>query len=214
MNEFLWLLLSFLPLIGGTITREGTAPIQDDDSLDADEVEAEFNKIFTLLGGKNIDATNIENDSLVTALYADDSVTLAKINEGVFESIAKYTSDTAFSATLGGNPNDLPINAAATTINHSPVKSGNKLLIMAYVPWDTVSSSRVDGIRVEVDGVDQDLSAKVETNDSGEGESTCWALVDTTAVSMAIQVEMMVTTGSITNQSGHPTFILIAEIKQ
>lgn len=122
----------------GTITREGTAPIARGDTSSGTELEAEINKIHTLINGNidnanvaadaDISGTKLGNATLTAGRIADSTITGARFAAETFSKVVK-TSD--FSSTTVVTPAWTTIESRDITTSDGP----GPVLISATMVW-------------------------------------------------------------------------------
>lgn len=108
----------------GLIVRENTAPIANGEVADGDEVEAEFNKLFTVVNGNldddnisasaDINGTKLLDNSVANAKLAADTITTAKMAAAAVPKAAYSTSTSTASLQTATTFGDLPSITMAT----------------------------------------------------------------------------------------------------
>lgn len=171
----------------GTISREGTAPIESGDDLDASEVEAEFNKVFNVING-NLDNANIASDAdiagskladngVANAKLTDDTITTAKMAASAVPKAYVSSATGATEMTSSATMVDVPgITAATMTAGSTDDMLVIDLNVTAFLA--SVGSTPLWEFAFSVDGTDTDSIARFRPKAINDSETVhvAWAV--------------------------------------
>lgn len=191
----------------GLISRQGTAPIQTGDPLDAAEVEAEFNTIFTVINGNLEDAnvkalagiagTKIADNTIANAKILADSLTTAKMAASAVPKADVDTDTGIESLTTSATFVDVP---GLSTLTLVPGSNSDMILVdLTISAFASVAGTWVFGCSIA--GSDHGPLAQLSLAAGFTGSvSFSFALVAGTTSSKAIKARYYRASGSGTGQ--------------